>query len=143
MILFFSFLIVVHVQSSPFSYHHFPLPHPSPPPTLNPSPLWLCPLVLFLIFTFILLFLLIIFYTSNTVVSIFTPPLSPTPPTPTSYPQSYPPLALSISPLYMFLDDPFPAFSCYLPPCSPLVTVSLFFISMSLVIFYSLVCFVE
>ena len=32
-------------------------------------------------------------------------------------PGSYPPLALSMCPLYMFLDDPFPFFLCYLPPC--------------------------
>ena len=36
-----------------------------------------------------------------------------------------------------------PLFSPIMPPPSPVVTVSLFFISMSLVIFYSLVCFVD
>ena len=39
------------------------------------------------------------------------PPLPPTPPIPTSHPWSYSPLALSMGPLYMFLDNPSP-----LPP---------------------------
>ena len=38
------FLIVVQVQLSPFPPDQSPLPHP--PPTLNPTPLWLCPWVL-------------------------------------------------------------------------------------------------
>ena len=42
---------------------------------------------------------------SSTVVSIFPPPLSLAPPTPTSHPPSFPLLALSMGPLYMFLDD--------------------------------------
>ena len=76
----------------------------------------------------------IIFYCcSSTVVSIFPPPLSPTPPAPTSHPQAYPPLALSMGPLYMLLDDSSTSFSPL--SLSPLVTVILFFISMSLVIF--------
>ena len=83
------------------------------------------------------------FYCSSTLVSISPPPHPPVPPTPTSYPQSFPPLALSMGPLYMFLDDPFPSFSCNCPPLSPLVTVSLLFISMSLVLFRLLVCFVD
>ena len=61
-----------------------------------------------------------------------------------SHPQSYPPLALSMDPLYMFFDDPLPPFPHYFPPSSPLVIVSLFFISISLFIFSSLlVCFVD
>ena len=40
------FFTVVQIQLSPFS-HHFPLPHSLPPPTLNPSPLWFCPWVLY------------------------------------------------------------------------------------------------
>ena len=40
---------------------------------------------------------------SSTVVSIFPPSLSPAPSTPTSHPQSYPPLGLSVGPLYMFI----------------------------------------
>ena len=39
----FFFLIVVQVQLSPFSPHHLPPPKTSPPPTLDPTPLWLCP----------------------------------------------------------------------------------------------------
>ena len=41
------FFIVVQIQLPPFSYHHFSPPHPLPPPTLHPSPLWLCPWVLY------------------------------------------------------------------------------------------------
>ena len=40
-------------------------------------------------------------------------PLFPPPPTPTSHTQSYPSLALSMGPLYLFLDNPSPAFPCY------------------------------
>ena len=84
------FFIVVQGQLSPFSHHHFPQLHPLPPPTLNPSPLWLCPWVLY-------------------TCSLMTLPL---------------PSLLS--------------------PClSPLVTASLFFIPMSLIIFCLLVCFVD
>ena len=42
---------------------------------------------------------------------------------------------LSMSPSYMFLDDPSPSLHCYVPPPSPLVIVSLVLISMCLVIF--------
>ena len=73
----------------------------------------------------------------------FPPPLSLTPPTPTSHPQSYPPLAFSMCPLYVFLDGPPPIFPHYPSSPSPLVTVSLFFIPMSLLIFCLLVCFVD
>ena len=52
------------------------------------------------------------------------------------------PFALSMYPLYMFLDNPSP-FPWVSPPTSPLVTVSLSFISMSLVLFCLLVCFVD
>ena len=92
------------------------------------------------VLSFILYFLN---YCPSTVVSIFLPPLSPVPPTPTSHPQSYPPLALSMGPLYMFLDGPFTSSPCYTPPLSPPVTVSLFFISVLLVTFCLLVCFVD
>ena len=37
-IYFFIFLIVVQVQWSSFSPHHGPLPQPSPPPILEPTP---------------------------------------------------------------------------------------------------------
>ena len=78
---------------------------------------------------------------SSTVVSIFIPPRPPTPPIPASYPQT--PLALSMCPLYMYLDNPSPIFSHYPFSPSPLVTVHLFLISKSLVIFFLLVCFVD
>ena len=48
------------------------------------------------------------FIVVQTHLSSLSPPLSPTPPTPTSHPQSYPQLALSIDPLCLFLDNPFP-----------------------------------
>ena len=47
----------------------------------------------------------------------FSPTTPPTPATPTSHPWSYPPLALSMCPSYMFLDNPSPFSSHYsLPP---------------------------
>ena len=70
--------------------HYSPSPQPSPPPSLNPDLLWLCPYVL---------------YTCSCQTFPLFPPLS--------------------------------------PPCSPLVTDSLLLISMSLVIFCLLVCFVD
>ena len=92
--------------------------------------------------SFIKLFLKFFCCCSCTVVSIFLPPLSPQPPIPTSYPPSFPYLALSMCPLHMLLDDLFSSFLFPLVP-SPLVTVSLFFIFMSLVICCLLVCFVD
>ena len=53
-----------------------------------------------------------------------------------------PPLTLSMGPLYMFLYDPAPSFPHNPSPLSLLVTASLFFISMSLVTFCLLICFV-
>ena len=52
---------------------------------------------------------------SSTVVSIFLPIITSAPPTHTSHPQSYLPMALSMGPLYMFLDNPSPLspFSLY------------------------------
>ena len=49
---------------------------------------------------------------SSTVVSIFpsTTHSLPSHPIPTFHPQSYPPLALSMCPLYVFLDDTSPIF---------------------------------
>ena len=98
-------------------------------------------------FTIIFLSFLFFFFLNwclSTVISTFTPPpLSPVPPTTTSHPQSFPLLALFMCPLYEFLDDPSPSFPHYFPPSSPLVTVSLFFISTSLVLFCLLVCFVD
>ena len=40
-------IIDVRIQLCPLSHHHFPLACPPPPPTLNPTPLWLCPWVLY------------------------------------------------------------------------------------------------
>ena len=40
-------IIVVQIQLSPFSSHHNPPPRPSLPPNLKPTPLWLCPCVLY------------------------------------------------------------------------------------------------
>ena len=79
----------------------------------------------------------------STVVSIFPPPLCPSPPTTNSHPQYFPSLDLSMGPLYMFVHDPSTSFSCYPPNPSLLITVSLFFISTSLVIFCLLICFVD
>ena len=72
-------------------------------------------------------------------------PLStlPSPTNPHLLPTILPPFGLSMDHLYMFLDNPSPAFPCYIPPPSPLFTVSLFFISKSLVIFCLLNCFVD
>ena len=58
-------------------------------------------------------------------------------------PSNLPLLALSMCPLYMFLDGPSPVSPHYPFPLSPLVTLSLFFISVSLVIFCLLVCSVD
>ena len=55
---------------------------------------------------------------------------------PTSHPQFFPPFSLSMGPLYMFSDNSS-------PPTSSLVTVSLFFISMSLLVLCLLVSFVD
>ena len=75
---------------------------------------------------------------SSTVVSISCPSFPLTLDILTVPPRSYPPLALFMCPLYMFLTTlPHPPLSL---PASPLVIVSLFFISMSLVIFCLLVC---
>ena len=41
------FYIVVQVQVSPFPLYHSPQPHPSTPPSLNSTCLWLCPCVLY------------------------------------------------------------------------------------------------
>ena len=53
------------------------------------------------------------------------------------------PLSFSMGPLYVSLDDPSPSFPCYPLPLSPLVTVTLLFITMALLLFCSLVCFAD
>ena len=99
--------------------------------------LWLYFACLFVFFIRFLIFIFLTFFycCSSTVVSIFSPPLSTTPPTATSHPQSYPTLALSMDLLYIILDDLHLLRSYYPPLPSPVVTVSLVFISMSLVLF--------
>ena len=81
--------------------------------------------------------LFFLYCSSITVVSHFSLLLSPVPP-PHHSPLSLSiptPLSMSMSPLYTFLDLPRPLFSCYLPPRPALVTISLFFISVSLGLF--------
>ena len=88
---------------------------------------------------FIFLFLLCL----NTVVSIFPPPLSPALPTPTSPHQSHPRLgSINGSLIHVHL-CPLPFFPTNFPFPSPLVTISLLSISMSLTIFCLPVCFVN
>ena len=60
----FFFFVFVQVQLSPLSPHQYPRPQPSPPPTLDPTPLWLCPCVL---------------YTCSLMTLPLFPPLSPSP----------------------------------------------------------------
>ena len=58
-------------------------------------------------------------------------------------PSNLPPSALSICPLYMFLNGPSPIIPHYPSLPSSLVTISLFFISMTLVVFCLFVCFID
>ena len=53
------------------------------------------------------------------------------------------PLVLSMYPLYVFLEDPYLIFLHYPSLLSPLVTISLFFNSLFLVLFCFLDCFVD
>ena len=72
----------------------------------------------------------------------FLPLLSPAYPASTFHSQPYPPpVSLSLCPL--FLDLTLHLHSMLSPFPSPLVTVSLFFISMSLALFCLLVCFID
>ena len=73
-------------------------------------------------------------------LSLFFPLHSPIHPQP--LPSILPTLALSMSPLCMFLDDPSPIFPI-IPLPTPPVTNSVFFNSKSLFIFCLLVCFVD
>ena len=71
-------------------------------------------------------FLIYFFYfCSSTLVSIFIPQCSHCPTHPSFLSSILPPLALSMCPLYMFLDGPLPIFPHYPSPPSFLVTVSL------------------
>ena len=76
---------------------------------------------------------------SSTIVSIRHPPTPPCPTHPCLPFSNLPLLALSMCPLYMFLDGPSPIIPNYPSPPSSLLTVSLFIISMSLVVFCLLV----
>ena len=84
--------------------------------------------------------LLLLFFKYSCLYCLST--TSPTPAIPIFHPSSYLPLILSMCPLYIFLKT-HPLFPPISPPTSPLVTVSLFFISLTLVIFCLLVCFVD
>ena len=83
-------------------------------------------LVFIYLFLNFLLNIIIIFYCcSSTVVSIFFPPLPPTPAIPTSHPQSYP-LWLCPCVLYTCCRKPLPR-SAPLSPAPPLWLVSILF----------------
>ena len=73
-------------------------------------------------------------------LSHLCPCCSPLPPSPQTPQSTSTPLSVPMSPLCGFLDLPLPLPHCP-PPPSPLVTVSLFFICMSLVLFCSFACF--
>ena len=102
-------------------------------------------LSLFLSFLKAWFFIIFIFFHcfSSTIVSIFKPHTSPHTTHLHLPPLNLPSLALSMCPLYMFLDGPSSIIHYYPYPSSSLVTVRLFFISMLLVVFCLLVCFVD
>ena len=85
-----------------------------------------------ILFSYVFPFLL---YCSITVAptSLHYSPIPYPPPPATLNPP--PPLPLSMGPLYMFLDDSSPSSPHYPLPASSLITLSLFFISLSLAIF--------
>ena len=97
-------------------------------------------------FSFFLFFLLFPFFKNCCVIIVVPnfPPLSPPP-----YPSPLPTFNLPPTPclcpwvLHACSLMTLPLLSHYPLSPSPLVTVSLFFVSMSLVLFYSLVCFVN
>ena len=86
----------------------------------------------------------IFYYFSITVMSQFSPlcpPLPSPPPTPTVNPQ--PVVHVHGSFMHVPWLVPSPSFPPYTPSPSPLVAVSLFFVSMPLVLFCRFVCFVH
>ena len=87
-----------------------------------------------------LFFNLFFYCCSSTVVSIFPLPCHPTLHIFPSHPRTYPFGFVQVAFIYV-LWWPFPYFSYYPSLPSPLVTVSLFFLSMSLVMFCLLACF--
>ena len=93
----------------------------------------------FLVLSSSLFFKLIYFY-SVTIVCIFSPSLHPTPASPTSLPHLYPSPWFCPCVLYSSSYRPLSPLS---PPHSPLAIVTLFLISMSLVIFCFLFSFVD
>ena len=95
-------------------------------------------------FSSFLWFLFYFFYCcSSTVVSIFLPTHSPAPPTPISHTQSYPCCGFVHGSFTHVPWRPFLFFPPLSPPPSPLVTVSLVPISVSLVVFCLLICLVD
>ena len=84
-------------------------------------------------------FFLIFYCYSVTIVCIFSPSLHPTPANPTSFPHLYPHPWFCPCVLYSSSCRPLSPLS---PPHSPLAIVTLFLISMSLVIFCLLFSFV-
>ena len=94
----------------------------------------------FLNFMYLFMYLFLLFFKYNCLH--FPPP----PSCPTHHhlsPSNLPLLALPICPLYLFLDGPSPINPNYPLSPSSVVTVGLFFISMSVVVFCLLVCFVD
>ena len=99
--------------------------------------LWICSL-LSLFFSFFIFFKF--YFYSVTIVCIFSPSLHPTPASPTSLPHLYPPPWFC--PCALYSSSYRPLFPLSLPH-SPLAIVTLFLISMSLVIFCLFVCFID
>ena len=93
-------------------------------------------------FFFFLSFLIYFYCCSSTVVSVFSPHLPPTPPIPTSYSRSYP-FWLCPCVLYIYFLRRLPLFSPIISVPSPLWLLSVRSLLQSLVIFCSLVCFVD
>ena len=94
-------------------------------------------------FLFFLFFLFSLFYCcSSTVVSIFTPPWTPCCTHPCLLSLNLPPLALSMCPLYMFLDGSSPIFPHY-PSPAPLWSLSVCFLFQCFWLYFACVCFVD
>ena len=91
---------------------------------------WLC--------LFICLFLFVLLFKCSCLH--FTPTTVPCSSDPHLPPSILTPFGCVLGSFIRFLDAPSPSFPLYPPSPSPLVTVSLFFISVSLVIFCLLVC---
>ena len=94
----------------------------------------------FSIFFYYYYFFKFIYFYSVTIVCIFSPSLHPTPASPTSLPHLYPPPCFCPCVLYSSSYRPLSPLS---PPHSPVAIVTVFLISMSLVIFCLLFSFVD